>query len=71
MELKPLTLIFLFPSLGCLNRTFYGIETTSGSRSRQLVRVLIVPFMELKLALRSIGRAAAAVLIVPFMELKP
>ena len=31
-----------------LNRTFYGIETGTGVQRLGLIRVLIVPFMELK-----------------------
>ena len=34
-----------------LNRTFYGIETTAALIRKQELRVLIVPFMELKLSL--------------------
>ena len=50
MELKqPLITDDGFANL-CLNRTFYGIETcVRGSIINKLV-VLIVPFMELKLA---------------------
>ena len=33
---------------GSLNRTFYGIEKVSAHLALVIVRVLIVPFMELK-----------------------
>ena len=36
----------------CLNRTFYGIETKIRQNQRRARRVLIVPFMELKLISR-------------------
>ena len=34
----------------CLNRTFYGIETVSTTSISSMLKVLIVPFMELKLS---------------------
>ena len=53
-----------------LNRTFYGIETKKTTTQQHNKRVLIVPFMELKLSQKVSRDASPAVLIVPFMELK-
>ena len=55
----------------CLNRTFYGIETVPVGVIKELLIVLIVPFMELKLLIHASARNLDKVLIVPFMELKP
>ena len=42
--------MLLLVILQCLNRTFYGIETSGKDGMQAVVDVLIVPFMELKLA---------------------
>ena len=55
---------------GGLNRTFYGIETNKGPQRKNRNRVLIVPFMELKLIHLLLLLLRMQVLIVPFMELK-
>jgi len=39
-----------------LNRTFYGIETLDGMEESLSLRVLIVPFMELKHQLTLVNR---------------
>ena len=49
MELKPEVNGLLLERLGCLNRTFYGIETSAATNTGNQSAVLIVPFMELKL----------------------
>ena len=49
MELKPQNSIPKSTCLRRLNRTFYGIETTSSNAGVIRPFVLIVPFMELKL----------------------
>ena len=49
MELKHFS-AFPFPlHFLRLNRTFYGIETAAADRRQPQKKVLIVPFMELKL----------------------
>ena len=48
MELKQSNFSDTVSLLACLNRTFYGIETTLYYCQRKSYWVLIVPFMELK-----------------------
>ena len=48
MELKQAIPAQTAPQTLCLNRTFYGIETTKEARAMTATPVLIVPFMELK-----------------------
>ena len=70
MELKLSEGVANIITLLSLNRTFYGIETLKRERTMELVYVLIVPFMELKLIVRTFCDLTILVLIVPFMELK-
>ena len=51
MELKLVKKYLEMRHLLCLNRTFYGIETSLNLDYYDVVKVLIVPFMELKLIL--------------------
>ena len=58
-------------SSSCLNRTFYGIETSDDFAAwYKENKVLIVPFMELKQVPKLTTLFSEPVLIVPFMELK-
>ena len=50
MELKPGHPLLTVSPLAGLNRTFYGIETSGAQARCRPPRVLIVPFMELKLS---------------------
>ena len=70
MELKRLLFSAASLSFNCLNRTFYGIETTLFRALLIKLFVLIVPFMELKQLYCNTIYEQQLVLIVPFMELK-
>ena len=69
MELKLTTERIILPKVS-LNRTFYGIEIFEAVGKAHSLRVLIVPFMELKSLNTFPSRKRTTVLIVPFMELK-
>ena len=70
MELKLARTPTTSTAAGCLNRTFYGIETLSEELPRLSSGSLNRTFYGIATVFRFYERLMLSVLIVPFMELK-